>query len=145
MTDKFRELHIPFVYIGEYMETTPLGKAEWLVPFGELTDRREEAAALFTDIETRYDSLRMRATAFAERPSVMLNAPYRDVWFVPGDRSYMVRLIEDAGGPLHFRRGGKLRQPPRQRRDGLSGRTAGRCLAESQPGREHRRTQDTES
>ena len=84
------------------METTPLGKAEWLVPFGELTDRREEAAALFTDIETRYDSLRMRATAFAERPSVMLNAPYRDVWFVPGDRSYMVRLIEDAGGRYIF-------------------------------------------
>ena len=102
VTDKFRELHIPFVYIGEYMETTPLGKAEWLVPFGELTDRREEAAALFTDIETRYDSLRMRATAFAERPSVMLNAPYRDVWFVPGDRSYMVRLIEDAGGRYIF-------------------------------------------
>ena len=102
VTDKFRELHIPFIYIGEYMETTPLGKAEWLVPFGELTDRREEAAALFTDIETRYDSLRMRAAAFAERPSVMLNAPYRDVWFVPGDRSYMVRLIEDAGGRYIF-------------------------------------------
>lgn len=102
VTDKFRELHIPFVYIGEYMETTPLGKAEWLVPFGELTDRREEAEALFAGIEARYDSLKMRAAAFAGRPSVMLNAPYRDVWFVPGDRSYMVRLIEDAGGSYIF-------------------------------------------
>ena len=28
----------------------------------------------------------------------MLNAPWRDVWFVPGDSSYMVKLIEDAAG-----------------------------------------------
>ena len=28
----------------------------------------------------------------------MLNAPWQDSWFVPGDRSYMVRLLEDAGG-----------------------------------------------
>lgn len=145
VTDKFRELHIPFVYIGEYMETTPLGKAEWLVPFGELTDRREEAAALFTDIETRYDSLRMRATAFAERPSVMLNAPLPRRMVRAGRPELHGTAHRGCGRPLHFRRGGKLRQPPRQRRDGLSGRTAGRCLAESQPGREHRRTQDTES
>lgn len=102
LTDKFRELHIPFVYIGEYMETTPLGKAEWLIPFGELIDRREEAAALFAGIERRYDSLRTKAAAMVGRPSVMLNAPYRDVWFVPGDRSYMVRLIADAGGSYVF-------------------------------------------
>ena len=28
----------------------------------------------------------------------MLNTPYRDTWFMPSSRSFMVRLIEDAGG-----------------------------------------------
>ena len=28
----------------------------------------------------------------------MLNTPYRDTWFMPSHDSYMVRLIEDAGG-----------------------------------------------
>lgn len=28
----------------------------------------------------------------------MLNTPYRDTWFLPSSQSYMIRLIEDAGG-----------------------------------------------
>lgn len=28
----------------------------------------------------------------------MLNTPYRDTWFMPSSHSYMIRLIEDAGG-----------------------------------------------
>lgn len=102
ITDKFRELHIPYIYIGDYLETTPLGKAEWIVPFGELTDRRTEAEDIFTGIEERYDSLKNVAAGFAGKPKVMLNAPYRDVWFVPGDKSYMVALIQDAGGEYIF-------------------------------------------
>lgn len=102
VTDKFTELHIPYIYIGDYLETTPLGKAEWIVPFGELTDRRTEAADIFAGIEERYDSLKNRASGFAAKPTVMLNAPYRDVWFVPGDKSYMATLIRDAGGEYVF-------------------------------------------
>lgn len=102
VTDKFRELRIPYIYIGDYLETTPLGKAEWIVPFGELTDKRAEAEEIFAGIATRYDSLRRIASELQTRPKVMLNAPYRDVWFVPGDRSYMAALIEDAGGEYIF-------------------------------------------
>ena len=28
----------------------------------------------------------------------MLNTPYRDTWFLPPTHSYMIRLVEDAGG-----------------------------------------------
>lgn len=102
ITDKFRELRIPFVYIGDYLENDPLGKAEWIIPFGELIDKREEATALFTTISGNYESLKKEASTFDVRPKVMLNAPYRDVWFVPGDKSYMVTLINDAGGEYIF-------------------------------------------
>lgn len=43
MEPKLREMGIPFVYIGEYLEESPLGKAEWLVAVSEITDSRQKA------------------------------------------------------------------------------------------------------
>lgn len=102
VSNKLRELHIPFVYIGEYLETDPLGKAEWVVAFGELFDKRDKAGEIFDNIADNYNAVKKEAALFTDHPKVMLNAPYRDVWFVPGDRSYMVRLINDAGGEYIF-------------------------------------------
>ena len=98
MTGKLDELGIKYIYIGDYVEQSPLGKAEWMVAFGELFGQREQAEELFGDICERYDRVRETVQAYTEKPVVMLNAPYRDTWYAPGDRSYMVRLIEDAGG-----------------------------------------------
>jgi iron complex transport system substrate-binding protein len=86
------------MYIADYLEENPLGKAEWIIPFGEMFNKTEEAKATFDGIQSRYEALRDKAAAIADKPAVMLNAPYRDVWFVPGDGSYMVQLINDAGG-----------------------------------------------
>lgn len=98
ITDKLRELGLRVMYIGDYLESTPLGKAEWIVPMGELLGHRAEAESLFNKIRTEYEQVAKLAKDATKRPSVMLNAPWRDSWFVPGDRSYMVRLIMDAGG-----------------------------------------------
>lgn len=96
--DKLRQLGLPVVYIADYLENDPLGRAEWIVPFGLLTGRLNEAIRCFDAIETRYRELAARIPAETPRPKVMLNAPYRDVWYLPGDRSYMARLVREAGG-----------------------------------------------
>lgn len=96
ITAKLTELGIPYIYIGEYTEITPLGKAEWIVPFGYMCGRAELAKAVFDSIAHRYDSLK-QSIADTRRPRVMLNAPYQDVWFVPSDSSYMATLLRDAG------------------------------------------------
>ena len=98
ITSKLTELGIPYVYVADHAETSPLGKSEWVVALGELYDMREEAEEIFGEIAERYESLRLRMLDCDYRPKVMLNAPYKDVWFVPADDSYVVRLIEDAGG-----------------------------------------------
>ncbi|MBQ2247439.1 MAG: ABC transporter substrate-binding protein [Tidjanibacter sp.] len=98
MSSKLEELGIPYVYISDHTETTPLGKSEWVVAFGEIFDCRAEAVELFEGIAERYEGLRLRALDFEGCPKVMLNSPYKDIWFVPADDSYVVRLIEDAGG-----------------------------------------------
>lgn len=98
MEQKLKSLNIPYVYFGEYVEESPLGKAEWLVVAGEITGARDLAGQIFSYIPARYDSIKALVSASSVRPAVMLNLPYGDNWFMPSDKSYMVRLIEDAGG-----------------------------------------------
>lgn len=98
---KLEQLGVPVIYIADYLENDPLGRAEWIVPFGLLTGDMDTAVSGFMHTEHEYKSLGelVAASAGAEaRPKVMLNAPYKDVWYLPGDRSYIVRLLEDAGG-----------------------------------------------
>ena len=98
VTGKLRELGIPYIYIGDYMEESPLGKAEWLVLAAELCDLRAAGADTLQRIARDYQALKAHPAPDAPRPKVMLNTPYRDTWFLPSSQSYMIRLIEDAGG-----------------------------------------------
>ena len=98
ITDKLDELRIPYIYIGDYLEDDPLGKAEWVVALASLCGVEGEGIAFFEGVESRYNALREQKYCSAYKPRVMLNLPYRDTWFMPPHNSYMVRLIEDAGG-----------------------------------------------
>lgn len=53
-----RELSIPYMYVGEYLEESPLGKAEWLIALSELTDSREKGIEVFREIPRRYQALK---------------------------------------------------------------------------------------
>jgi iron complex transport system substrate-binding protein len=96
---KLDELNIPYFYLGDYVEESPLAKAEWTVVVAEILGVRERGEQLFAGIESRYLELRKRVEESAtERPTVMFNTPYRDTWYMPSSRSYAVRIVEDAGG-----------------------------------------------
>lgn len=109
LTGKLEELNIPYLYIGEYLESSPLGKAEWLLVAAELCGCRERGAECFAGIAARYDATACRVQEYLATevpdivclPKVLLNTPYRDTWFMPPARSYMVRLIRDAGGDTY--------------------------------------------
>lgn len=104
MQRKLEELGIPYMYICDYLEESPVGKAEWLVAVAEIVGKRDEGMDFFSHIPVQYDSLRnMVKETITRRPSVMLNTPYGDSWFMPPSRSYMVRLIEDAGGEYIYK------------------------------------------
>lgn len=99
MEGKLRELGIPFLYVGDYLEESPLGKAEWIVPLAEIIGQRDKGEEVFTGIAERYNALKTKVAENAlDAPSVMLNVPYGDSWFMPSASSYMARLISDAGG-----------------------------------------------
>lgn len=105
MEGKLKELAIPFMYVGDYLEESPLGKAEWLVALSEAAGKREAGEKVFAGIPVRYNALKKRvADAVSDVPSVMLNTPYGDSWFMPSTGSYAVRLIADAGGDYIYKR-----------------------------------------
>ncbi|MBP3382548.1 MAG: ABC transporter substrate-binding protein [Tidjanibacter sp.] len=98
LNGKLTELGVPYIYMNEQHERSPLGKSEWIVAVGEVLGCREEAEDLFGQIGERYESLRLAMLDVDSRPKVMFNSPYKDVWFVPADKCYIVALVEDAGG-----------------------------------------------
>lgn len=104
METKLRELGIPYLYMGEYIEQSPLGKAEWMVAVAEIAGCREKGEQTFAAIAERYEALRSVAARAGSRPKVMINAPYGDNWFMPSTESYMARLITDAGGDYAYGR-----------------------------------------
>ena len=102
MEKRLEALGIPYIYIGEYLERNPLGKAEWIVVLGELTGCREAAENLFAELEKRYVSLKESVPDDVRRPSVMLNTPYGDTWFMASPHSSMACLLRDAGARYVF-------------------------------------------
>lgn len=105
MEAKLEELGIPYMYMGEYLEPDPLGRAEWMVVLSEILGDREKGEAVFREIAGRYDSLKTLAASFPSdhRPAVMLNAPYGDVWYMSSAESAIVKMIEDAGGEYIYK------------------------------------------
>jgi iron complex transport system substrate-binding protein len=94
---KLNDFGIKVVYFGEYMEETPLGKAEWMVAMSAFFNERQCAEKIFAQIETSYNETAKMAKEVEYKPEVMFNVPYKDTWYLPGADSYMVKFVNDAG------------------------------------------------
>jgi len=92
------KLGLQVVYIGDYLETHPLGKAEYLMAFSAFFESEvmENARMQFEDICNQYNSLKEMVPCDAP-VKALLNAPFKDSWYIPGGENYMTRLLEDAG------------------------------------------------
>jgi iron complex transport system substrate-binding protein len=74
-----------------------LGKAEWIVAMSAFFDEQQYAVEIFEQIETNYINMKKLPDNTKYRPKVMFNVPYKDTWYLPGTKSYMVKFIDDAG------------------------------------------------
>lgn len=89
-------LQIPIIDMADYMETTPLGRAEWIKLLGALYGNYEEADSIFNATVTAYNALKAKAPQ--NHPKVLTENINSGVWYVPGGNSYMAQMIRDAGG-----------------------------------------------
>ncbi|MGC1516450.1 MAG: ABC transporter substrate-binding protein [Maribacter sp.] len=87
---------IPVVYNGDWMEETPLGKAEWIKFFAPFFNKEKKADSIFKNIETAYLNAKKIARTAARKPTVLSGALYKDVWYLPAGKSWAANFIKDA-------------------------------------------------
>ena len=93
---------IPIVQCADYMETSALGRAEWMRLYCRLFGKAREADSLFSVIENEYKTLKSLTDSIAHHPSVLFDTRGGSAWYVPGGRSTMAQLVCDAGGSYIF-------------------------------------------
>jgi iron complex transport system substrate-binding protein len=91
---------VPVVTTNDWLESTALGRAEWLKFMALFVNEERQAQQLYGAMKARYQALRSRATGQpdADRPLVMTGRSTRGTFTIAGGQSYVAALIKDAGG-----------------------------------------------
>ncbi|WP_370391314.1 ABC transporter substrate-binding protein [uncultured Winogradskyella sp.] len=87
---------IPVVYNGDWVESSPLAKAEWIKFFGVLYNKEKEADSIFRKIEQDYKTAKAIAQNSKKGPTVLSGAMHKDVWYLPNGSSPEAMLMQDA-------------------------------------------------
>jgi len=86
-----------------HMESTPLGRTEWIKFIAAFFNKEAEAERVFDDIARRYEALAERVRGVSRRPTVFCSTAWRGTWYMPGGGSYTARFLEDAGADYLWR------------------------------------------
>ncbi len=126
---KLDKLHIPIIEAADYMESSPLGRAEWMKFYGMLFGNEEgksngisgscepNADSLFAKIEKEYLSLKAQAAGYRKGLSILTERKTGNVWYVPGGQSTIGILLKDANARYIFeddQHSGSLAMSPEQ-------------------------------
>ena len=99
---QLEKLGIPLLECADYMETSPLSRAEWIRFYGRLFGAAERADSLYDKVSSEYNYLKEIASRTANRPKVMLDTRSGSAWYVAGGQSTIGRMIADAGAEYAF-------------------------------------------
>lgn len=105
---------IPIIECADYMEATPLGRAEWMKFYGRLYGCADRADSLYNEVKQAYNKLRTLAQQSKNRPKVLTETVYESVWYCPGGHSTKAQIVADAGGKYAFRDNDKAGSLPLQ-------------------------------
>ncbi|MCQ2342322.1 MAG: ABC transporter substrate-binding protein [Paludibacteraceae bacterium] len=89
----------PVVYINEWMESSPLARAEWIRVIGALVGKLPQADSIFDEVCREYAAVRdsIRQSTDSSRPAILSGQDFRGTWYVPAGGTYMGQLFRDAG------------------------------------------------
>lgn len=93
---------IPLIECADYMETSPLGRAEWMKFYGLLFGCEDKADSLFESIEREYTDMKKQTDKTKFRPTVFADMKDGEGWMVPGGKSTIGLFIQDAGAKYLF-------------------------------------------
>ncbi|SMP11780.1 ABC transporter substrate-binding protein [Chryseobacterium profundimaris] len=87
---------IQVIFLDEYLEQNPLEKTAYIKLFGKLFGKSDESIAKYEEISKNYQELKQLAAKAKEKPVVLANEIYGDVWYLPGGKTAMAHFISDA-------------------------------------------------
>ncbi len=93
---------LPAVVLGDWVETTPLGRANWLVFTSYLYGAEDLAIERMNRIADNYNRLATLGRSTDNKPTVLINAPFQGTWSIAGGASYAATFIRDAGGAYAY-------------------------------------------
>ena len=99
---RLANLDIPIIECADYMETSALGRAEWMRFYGLLYGVSSQANSLFAEVDNHYKRLKFRAMLSSSSYSLLADLKYGSVWYISGADTPMGRLYEDASGRYAF-------------------------------------------
>lgn len=112
---KLDKLHVPIIEAADYMESSPLGRAEWMKFYGMLFKNdgnapktalaascEPKADSLFAKIEKEYLKLKAEAAGYPKGLSILTERKTGNVWYVPGGQSTIGILLKDANARYIF-------------------------------------------
>jgi iron complex transport system substrate-binding protein len=96
-SEKLLSIGIPVIYSLEWMEKSPLARAEWIKFISVFFDKEPLADSIFSEIESRYIAKTEIVKNVKSRPAVLAGDNFQDTWYVPGGKSFNSILFSDAG------------------------------------------------
>ena len=99
---RVEKLNIPIIECADYMETSALGRAEWMRFYGLLFGEAQKADNLFAEVEKNYNELKALVAPLSSAPSVISELKNGSAWYVPGGKSTSARIYADAGANYVF-------------------------------------------
>lgn len=99
---RVEKLNVPIIECADYMETSALGRAEWMKFYGMLTGKSAEAERMFGSVEKEYNTLAQKASAQKDKPTVICELKSSSTWYIPGGNSTTAGLYRDAGANYIF-------------------------------------------
>lgn len=94
-----KQTGIPLIQMSDYMESHPLGRAEWIRFFGAFFEKEVVANRIFDSIANHYETLSKLTTNLtsSQRPTIFAGKLYGNIWYVAGGKSYISNFFKDAG------------------------------------------------
>lgn len=96
-TSSIQDLGITVIETPDYMEPTPLGRAEWIRFYSLFYNQEELVDSLFDETVKNYNDIKTKVANVSYRPTVFFDLMYRGVWYVSGGDSFIAKMMDDAG------------------------------------------------
>lgn len=96
MLDNLKKSGLNVFIQADWMEQSPLGKAEWIKLYGALFGKEDKAKELFDKIVTSYNQAKKLVADKPATSTVLYGSMYEDVWYVAKGNSWVAQFMKDA-------------------------------------------------